>query len=272
MARPGFAPYKPKNSFTICQSASGEVACRFDVCHTLYDVYSLFILLQDVTDVYLGQTLPDARPFSEVIRHIQTTPKSQTVGFWTQFLRGVKVCQFPVLLQSSIDTQLQDDHGAIFLPQDALREATSFCQRNNITRSVFIHIAWALVLSHYTGLDQVCFGYMASGRDVPVEGIKRICGPLANLVVSRMDLRRPLGELLKSVGPMLKEHRRHQQTPLAEVRHSLGISERLFNTAVNLLRPDPVASAAANGFTFDKHLLVSPHEVSVLACSDHTTH
>ncbi|KAJ3498765.1 hypothetical protein NLG97_g867 [Lecanicillium saksenae] len=239
-ARPVFRANQPKVAVTICRSTSGNIACRFDVCHTIYDGYSLFVLLRDVLDLYAGSTTPKPNSFRSVIEHIEATPKVDTVGFWTEYLRGMRVCKFPVLLQSRGASELTDPPQAMSLPQHAFTDATSFY------------------------LDEVTFGYMASGRDVPVEGIDRICGPLANLVVNRVDLRQPLGDLIRSMGPTLKEHRRHQQTQLAEVRHKLGISDQLFNTAVNLLRPGATEPSESDEFVFEKHVSVTLNEFDLV--------
>ncbi|KAK5988791.1 Nonribosomal peptide synthase atnA [Cladobotryum mycophilum] len=233
LKRPPFTIYKPKHLFTIGYSATGEVACA------------------------------SSSPFGEVVRYIKGRPKSETIGFWSDFLKGAKACEFPVL-QLVSDPSLQDIHEGIYLEPELLSGVTEFCKKNGVTRSIFMHIAWSLVLSHFTGFEEVCFGYMASGRDAPVEGIKRIFGPLANMVISRIDLRTPLKALMKSTAAILKEHRHHQQTSLAELQHSLGVSGRLFNTMVSLLRTDPFGAGEKQTFSFEKYNLVSPHEFDLV--------
>lgn len=261
MDRRDITATEPQVCVTICQSDTGEIACRFDVWHTLFDASSLPILLQDVTDIYHGRVPLPSQPFNKVIRHLQSIPKSQTVGFWTKFLTGVATCNFPILNQACHENEAHDSHGAVVLPQEPFVQATKFCQRNNITRSVLFHIAWALVLSYYTNSDEVCFGYMVSGRDIPVEGIDRVCGPLANLLVNRVDLRRPPIELCGSLPAMLKEHKKHQHISLAEVQHTIGIKGQLFNTTINLLRHTIAELNEADTFAFEQKVFINPNEV-----------
>ncbi|KAM4062685.1 condensation domain-containing protein [Hirsutella rhossiliensis] len=206
-----FKSYRPKHVLTICRSGTGEVACRLDICYALCDAYSLSILLRDVVNVYKSRIPPAPRPFSDVVRYIKGRPKSETVGYWTSFLQGAKPCQFPIPLpHSPLDPKFQEVHDSISFPVESLASVTGFCRRNGLTRSVFVHIAWALVLSHFTRLDEVYFGYMASGRDAPVKGIDRIFGPLANMLTSRINLDNPLKALVNSIATFLKEHRLHQ--------------------------------------------------------------
>lgn len=261
--RPTFTATKPKHVFTICRSSKGNVACRFDICHTLYDVYSLNILLGEVLEIYNGRELRMPPRFSSVISHIARLPRSETTGYWESFLKGAQVTRLPVLPASTASSS-DDDQGNIQLPAQAFDGVTEFCQVNGITRSVFMHMCWGLVLSYYTGSNEVSFGYMASGRDAPVEGIDRICGPMANLVISRVNLDNTFAHLAKSTGAMLKEQRKHQQTAMASVLHTIGLSgEPLFNTMVNLLRTTTPQLDAKESFSFEKHALVSPHEVSL---------
>lgn len=124
-----------------------------------------------------------------------------------------------------------------------------------------MHIAWALVLSYFNGRQDVSFGYMGSGRDAPIDGIDRICGPMANLLISRVDLASPLQSMLRSIAQNLKEHRRHQQTYFAPVFHKLGLGDKpLFNTMINLLRAEK-EECQTDTLVKEKKILISPHEV-----------
>ncbi|KAJ5798287.1 non-ribosomal peptide synthetase [Penicillium pulvis] len=264
LERPGFTAHKPKHLFTICQSSTGEVACRLDICHTLCDAYSLSILLRDVVDVYHGRLQSTPPPFREVVRYIENRKDAEILNLWTDFLSGTKGCKFPIQYPLSECVQQVDIHHTIALSADSLADITGFCKRAGITRSVFVHIAWALVLSHYSGMDDVCFGYMSSGRDIPVEGSNRIFGPLANMLISRINLQASLCSLIGSTKDMLKAQRNHQQISLAEIQHALGVSGGLFNTMVSLLRTNPFGEGDGQTFAFEQYHMVSPHEFDLL--------
>lgn len=261
LERPNFTANKPKHYLTICQSTTSQVACRLDICHALCDAYSLSILLQNVVDVYHGRVQPIPPPFREVVRYIENRNNVEVLEFWKDFLSGTQGCKFPVLYPSSESFRQMDIHDTISLSADSLAEISGFCKRVGITRSVFIHIAWGFVLSHYSGMDDVCFGYMASGRDIPVEGSNRIFGPLANMLISRIDLQNSIRSLIYSTRSMLKTQRNYQQISLAEIQHVLGVSGGLFNTMISLLRTNPFGESDKKTFSFEQHHAVSPHEV-----------
>ncbi len=68
------------------------------------------------------------------------------------------------------------------------KELSECCAKLGTTISTALQAAWALLLRAYTGSDEVCFGYTSSGRDLALEGVEVICGPLVNLVVRRVSL------------------------------------------------------------------------------------
>ena len=64
----------------------------------------------------------------------------------------------------------------------------SFCRTAGITPSTAFNVAWGMVLSSLTFSDEVCFAYTTSLRDVSVEDIEAVVGPVMNLIVCRMKL------------------------------------------------------------------------------------
>lgn len=82
--RPKWTKASPRHMLTICTNvATGQVACRFDICHTLYDVYSLRILLKDIVPMYHARDVTKLAPFADVVRYIKSRTKEETSGFWS---------------------------------------------------------------------------------------------------------------------------------------------------------------------------------------------
>ncbi len=54
---------------------------------------------------------------------------------------------------------------------------------HGVSISNFCQGTWAFVLRAFTGSEDVCFGYLASGRDVSVDRIDEIFGPLISMLV-----------------------------------------------------------------------------------------
>ncbi|UNI13948.1 NRPS [Purpureocillium takamizusanense] len=258
LPRPEFAPNEPEHAFTICQSHTGEVACRLDASHSLIDASSMSIIIQDIVNVYDGCDMLPATPFGDMINYISSIPRAQRIASWTKLLRGVQPCEFPV---ASNHPHGPESHSDLSIPAEAIEGVSDFCKKLGITRSVFIQVAWSVVLAHFNGSSEACFGYLASGRDSPLDGIWTMVGPLANLLISRVDLTLPPRQVLEKASEDSIQHLSIQHTSLAEIQHELGLSgQRLFNTALSIREADKFKAGDDRTIEFQPYNGEDPHE------------
>lgn len=265
---PEFAPYEPFHAFTICQDDSGNVACRLDINHCLIDGMSLTPLIGELIACYDRVALSPVVPFGSYMKYIGSIPKQKTMTRWVQYLEGVDPCCVEL---SSISTNRDAAGPDTFqyanvpdVPSDKIME---FCKGMNITRAAFIQVAWAMLLSELCDAPEVCFGYLASGRNAPIDGTERIIGPLANMIISRIRVDGEPADVLKTVASHSIDHFDYQHVSLAEIQHALGLSGKpLFNTAVTIREGDKfdVGDDRSIGFKYHDHQ--DPHEVRNEQC------
>ena len=258
MKRPLNHPGEPEHAFTICETVDGLVACRLDISHTLMDAASVPILIGDLAKTYSGTELSPAPSFRDFVQCIGRTARSEKLAYWDQFLQDVQPCDFPTN-ETLVTT---DTFELIALSTSATSRIDTFCRDREMTRSVFLQIAWAFVLSRYTGMSQVCFGYIASGRDAPIDGIEQMVGPLISMLISRIDLRGPLREIAATALKNSVEHLAFQHMPLAEILRGLASGgKRIFNTAMSVREGDRNEDIGAENIRFEKIAIDDPHEV-----------
>ncbi|KFY79792.1 hypothetical protein V499_01225 [Pseudogymnoascus sp. VKM F-103] len=260
LERPKFAANEPEHAFTICQSQSGEVSCRLDANHTLVDAASMSIIVGDFIAIYDNYVLPPAPAFRDMIRYISSTPSSQRIASWTKLLNGVEPCEFPVL---QAPPESEGEGHSIPIPVDVTFGIAGFCKTLGITRSVFLQVAWAMTLSQFTGKFEACFGYLASGRDSAVDSVETMVGPLANLLIGRVDLRAPARRVLERTMEKSTEHLNIQHTSLAEIQHQIGLSgRRLFNTSLSIHASNKAKAGPERqkGLSFKSHNGEDSHE------------
>lgn len=256
-----FATHEPQHRFLVCESQDGAVACRLDISHALIDAASMSVILQDLISLYDGILPPEAPPFGDMMRHISSIPRSKRIGPWAVMLDGVQPCEFPV--EPNASKSIDEGHSDVSVPPLALSEVSMLCKGLGITRAVFFQVAWAMVLANFTGMDEVCFGYLASGRDAPLDGIEGMVGPLANLLISRINLRDSPRHILQSVSEKSIQHLAMQHASLAEIQHKLGISgKKLFNTSLSIRESDKLKSQERRSLSFESSGGQDPHEVS----------
>ncbi|KJZ73252.1 hypothetical protein HIM_07449 [Hirsutella minnesotensis 3608] len=262
--RPTFGPSEPEHAFTICKS-DDEVACRLDISHCLLDGASLSNLVKEIIAAYDPINVPPPAPFKSMIQFISSIRKDDLISFWSRMLRGVRPCEIPA---SRPRSDVHDTFQYIPIPSRLTSGISDACRRADVTRSVFLQVAWGMVLSHLTGMDEICFGYLASGRNAPVEGIEGIIGPLANMLVARINMRGSAAEIFKTTLDHSIEHLKHQHASLADVQHAIGLTgRRLFNTAMSVREADRREANETRSISLQYHNHQDPHEFDLLLTS-----
>jgi amino acid adenylation domain-containing protein/non-ribosomal peptide synthase protein (TIGR01720 family) len=235
--------FRPPHCVTLCETSSGNIFCMLEISHAIVDASSTTIMLQELALSY-DEKLPSSRGplYAEYVRYLQAKPLQLSKNYWKEYLHGLDPCYFPTLTEGIEEKKdLLSIEVDMDLTPGLLR---SFCDAKGVTMANVIQTVWGLVLRCYTGSDQVCFGYLASGRDAAVEGIEGAIGPFINMLVCRLDVTGTthLGQLVEQVQANYLAALEHQHCSLAEIQHVLKLAGRpLFNTLMSIKRwPLPI--------------------------------
>ncbi|KAI8633159.1 acetyl-CoA synthetase-like protein [Xylariaceae sp. FL1651] len=231
---PEFPANSPAFSVKVVSGLDGQVACRLDVSHALMDAAAMTALLRDLAVTFEGKELIPATQFKTVAAHILKIPELERLQYWTEFLHGVAPC----CVSSDVGPAHQpemDSYVTVGVKTKSSTKLHEFCTSRGITRATFLQVVWAMVLSRLTGMDIPCFGYLASGRDLPIVGVDGLVAPLINMLVGKVDLTANLDHVLTETNNRSVEHMAHQHVSLADIQHELGLGgQKLFDTAVSV--------------------------------------
>ena len=252
---------KPPHMLSIITTDDGRVFCELNISHTIIDGVSKEILLKDLRYAYdSAVTLGPGPLCRDFIEYIQTTPDSST--YWKEYLAGVDPCYFPTLIDSVDEpkelllTELEID--------TSLATMYNFCASHGITLSNLFQLVWALVLRCYTGSDDVCFGYMNSGRDTPIAGIQDMVGPLISMLVCRVPCEETSTALqvLEKIERDFAQSLPHQHCGLAQIQRGLGLQgEPLFNSGMSFRRETSTQQDDRSSIMFSNFDVKDPSEV-----------
>lgn len=227
---------KPPHRLIICVTSIEEVFCKLEINHALIDGTSISIILNEISQAYGGGYASTvAIPYSQYIDFIQQQNVDESISYWKDYLVDTEPCIFPSLNDGiiAIEPRLQTVHVEV---PDSMSAVERFCEQHNITMSNLFMTAWAFVLRAYSGTDIVNFGYLASGRDIPISGIERAVGPFINMLVCSVNLGKEatLVSILEKMQTDYAQSLPHQHCSLADIQHNLGIAgQSLFNTVVS---------------------------------------
>jgi non-ribosomal peptide synthetase component F len=111
------------------------------------------------------------------------------------------------------------------------------------------------MLYRWLGQSAVCFGYLDSGRHVPITGINDTVGALVNTLVCRLDLDEAarLCDILEAVQDDYLRSLPHHSSALRalDVLELAPPSQHLFNTLINYRREQPNAVSEQAGIVFE---------------------
>jgi hypothetical protein len=265
-AKGPFLPKVPQHRMAFCSSSDGKLFAHLQISHAIVDAVSLQILTDDWTRAYAGELPTGSGPlYSNYIAHIQKASSLETsLQFWTNTLKGVTPCKLPRLTDGIIPQAPREQKGLdLDIPfADDLR---NLAKSLNISVSSIFQLAWALVLRSYTGADDVCFGYVTSGRDSEMDGIQDAFGPFVNILLSRVtfDNDSTMSSLLKKLFGTFIDSFPHQYASLAEIQHALKLgSEHICNTGISYQRIPSSTQAQEPQLSFNIVDSKDPTEVS----------
>nr|WP_208622330.1 non-ribosomal peptide synthetase [Mycobacterium gastri] len=182
----------PLLRFTLVAKGHNKFALVITHHHILLDGWSSPMLLQEFLTLYAADgehsALPPSRPFRDYLEWVALIDTEQSAQAWRHALAGLDE---PTML-AAVDPARQiasapAKHVLEFDDQHSTCIA-DFAARTGVTLNTVIQLAWAIVLSHLTGRDDVVFGTTVSGRPAELPGVDTMIGLLINTVPTRVRI------------------------------------------------------------------------------------
>lgn len=167
----------------------GSIFFLFAIHHSIFDGWSLNLLLTTLHDAYKMQTLPPRVPYTGFIEYLTTRDEAAAKDFWFKQLDGCKQTIFPRRSQASKNA----DSAAKLISRTTTLPASS---DRSITIPSVVRAAWFIVLARYCNTTDACFSETVSGRLASVQGIEDMSGLTISMVPFRTRINK--GQLAKS--------------------------------------------------------------------------
>jgi len=232
-----FSQKQPHHQFTICETTSGKLFCKLELSHSICDGTSVSIILKDLARFYdMGSDKVVPAPTNrDYISYLQKSSYESDLTYWRRYLQHTEPCSFPSLLDGTVQER---ENRTCQLNLGDLPGLNSFCAQNGATLSNVLQLVWSLVLRVYTGNENICFGYITSGRDVPVQGVQDAVGLFISMLVCHLELSDDLevNKALEQIQGDYSDSMGHQAFSLSNMQHEMGAGQALFNTVFTFQR------------------------------------
>jgi amino acid adenylation domain-containing protein len=196
--------------------------------HILLDGWSISLIFKEVIACYTafcqGQEpqLESRQPYWEYIAWLKQQDLASAEVFWRQTLKGFVA---PTPLAVDRPRRAEGNQQNYASHQIALSAAStvalrSLARAHQLTLSTLVQGAWALLLSRYSGEQDVVFGTVVSGRPSTLSGAESMVGLLVNTLPARVRVP-PDVELLRwlrAFQDQQAEARQYEYSPLVQVQ------------------------------------------------------
>src|ERR671933_1287063 len=197
--------------------------------HLLLDGWSLSLVLKEVFAFYevsrQGQDLhlQRSRPYQSYIAWLQQQDLARAEVFWRQMLQGFST-PTPLGVDRVLGSLSSEgesyDEQQIQLSVGATRALQSFARQHQLTLNTLVQGAWALLLSRYSGQEDVVFGATTSGRPADLAGVESMVGLFINTLPMRVSVS-PQADLLSWLQQLQSQQiklRQYEYSPLIQVQ------------------------------------------------------
>ncbi|WP_197043308.1 non-ribosomal peptide synthetase [Saccharothrix sp. NRRL B-16314] len=206
------------------------------VHHILVDGWSMPLLIGELFELYNVRgddtTLPVVTPYRDYLAWLSKQDVRASEQVWREALADLGDPTLVVPADPARDPA-PPKRWTLDLPRELSTGIAAAARRSGLTVNTVVQGAWALMLSHLTGRDDVVFGATVSGRPPELPGVEKMLGLFINTlpVRVRIDPAAPLAALFAGLQHRQSGLLAHQYLSLTEVARLAGVGE-LFDTIV----------------------------------------
>ena len=207
-----------------------------DVCqlvwsyhHVLLDGWCTNLVFKELLAFYKsfrdGETLrlKSPRPYRDFIAWLRNQDSGRAEELWRGALKGFTTpTRLGVERRHGSKPSAQEERTGeeiLRLSGASTHAVETLGRRQKVTLNTVLQGAWALLLSHYAGADDVVFGATVSGRPAELAGVESMVGLFINTVPVRVSVKpeQRTGEYLKAIQEQQAEARQHQHSALVDI-------------------------------------------------------
>jgi amino acid adenylation domain-containing protein len=219
----------PLLRLTLVRTDESEYRLLWTFHHLLLDGRSFPVVLNEVFAFYgaiceeRSLELPTPRSYRLFIEWLQAHEVAHSEAYWRKELKGFTAAT-PLVVDRTANREnesldRQGDH-RVFVDERTTSALKSFAASEGVTLNTLLQAAWALLLSRYSGEENVAFGVVRACRKGTVDGAEGMVGLFINTLPFRANvpLDSALGEWLRQLRSQWIGLRDHEHTPLVQIQ------------------------------------------------------
>ncbi|MEP6914509.1 MAG: amino acid adenylation domain-containing protein, partial [Acidobacteriota bacterium] len=219
----------PLFRLALIKTAADVHQLVWSIHHAVIDGWSISQVFREVFSAYEASRrgarleLPPVRPYVDYVAWLGAQGATAAEEFWRRTMTGFDTPLALPVEGEGRETADQDDraHKLQFtIPPAKTGALKELARRQQVTLNTVMQGAWALLLSRYTGTDDVVFGATVSGRPTSLPGAESMVGLFINTLPVRVRLPREtaVGAWLRALQSQQAELRQYEYSSLVDVQ------------------------------------------------------
>jgi surfactin family lipopeptide synthetase C len=194
--------------------------------HLILDGWSTALVLKQVLDSYQAIvrneicSLKSSRPYGDYVAWLRSQDLSQAKAYWQRTLKGFTT-PTPLAMGRVGDEETRGlGEASVKLSSKSTAALKSLAKEHRLTVNTILQGAWALLLSRYSGQDDVLFGATSAGRPPNLVGSESMVGLFINTLPVRVQVaaNESLIPWLQTLQSQQIEAQQYEYTPLIQVQ------------------------------------------------------
>lgn len=165
----------------------------FDIHHLIFDGWSSVLFFTELQTTYGAlvagsePSLPSAGDYAEHVASVNSQSNSQSSAIWAKKLAGFSLpTPLPLHNHPGIG-QFATGNFSDQLEAEVTRNLERIAAESRTTVNTLVQAAWSLVLSRFSGNDDIVIGITVNGRSANIEQHTRTFGLFANTLPLRIQ-------------------------------------------------------------------------------------
>ncbi|GJM33280.1 MAG: non-ribosomal peptide synthetase [Saprospiraceae bacterium] len=209
--------------------------------HMILDGWSNSVLVAEMLAAYEAYARGEQPEVGEVdcyedyLDYINRQDAYETEQFWKSYVNGLENRTLLPFVGSIADRNKGDgaiEETKLLIPEALTNKIKQFGQQQQLTVNTIVQGVWSLLLSHYTGNQDVAFGVTVSGRPTDLENSEKRVGLYINVLPLRAQIQEdtPIGDWMRQLQKGHTEAREYQYTALNTIQQWTDIKGLFFDS------------------------------------------
>ncbi|KAK9764363.1 hypothetical protein K7432_008189 [Basidiobolus ranarum] len=172
--------------FALFCDQTEEYRFVWTIHHSLMDGWTMELLLSDLIQIYEHGSAPIRPLYLNFVDSWFKQDMVPEVEYWKNKLDGVSGDLIPRQLPTEYVTSEYSSGIKLTLTCDI----TGFCKTEDLMKAVFFKAVWVITMGLYAQENDIFFGDVIIGRNMPLEGIAEMVGMCFNVLPFRIEMKK----------------------------------------------------------------------------------